>query len=310
MQNTPSEKLRKPDILSHIRQVYDSLSKGQQKVAEFLLTQGLEAVYLSATRIAQQVGVSDATVIRTAQALGYEGFPDLQTALQAHISKRISVTQRVQLGSRQLIEDLGEQRVREGIGPLLLRMVQAEADTLHKLAQQAPIADLEQAVNLLDTARRVYLLGLRIDLPLVTHLGVLLSYVRQGCIVLDPGDTIVEQLEELGPEDVLLVISTGRHEVVTLRALEFTQRIGAQSIAFTESLLSPVAKRANLVFIVPPRLWAIGHSLATFALLNALFGALFVRHSEVAQERLRHLDTMYEHFQTFATESDDDSPGK
>lgn len=292
------------DILSHIRQVYDSLSKGQQKVAEFLLTQGLEAVYLSATRIAQQVGVSDATVIRTAQTLGYEGFPDLQAALQAHVSKRISVTQRIQFGSKQLIEDLGEQRIKEGIGPLFSRMVQAETETLQKLSQYASIADLEQAVNLLENGRRVYLLGLRIDLPLTTHLGILLSYVRQGCIILNPGDTLVEQLEELSSEDVLFAISTGRHEVITLHALDYAQKVGTQVITLTESPLSPVAKRANLVFIVPPRLWGIGHSLATFALLNTLFGALFLRHSDTAQERLKHLDTMYEQFHTFAIDND------
>src|SRR5262245_13301804 len=96
------------DIETRMRMAYDSLSKSQRKVTEFLLTHGIDVVYLSAARIAKLVQVNRSTVVRTAQALGYEGFPDMQAALQAHFLSRLSSVERFQYGSRQLIEGMGE----------------------------------------------------------------------------------------------------------------------------------------------------------------------------------------------------------
>ena len=80
-ENAPSR-----DILMLIREAYAGMSAGQQKVLEFFLSRRLEAVYLSAARIAEMVDVSHSTVVRTAQALGFDGFPEFQTALQEQLS--------------------------------------------------------------------------------------------------------------------------------------------------------------------------------------------------------------------------------
>ncbi|MBZ0277466.1 MAG: hypothetical protein K8I60_15075, partial [Anaerolineae bacterium] len=83
----------------------------------------------------------------------------------------------------------------------------------------------------------------------------------------------------------------------TLTTMEYARKSGAEVIALTDTPVSPAAQRANLSLIVPYRLWLYGNSVAVFALLNALMGALFVRNPQAAEKRLEHLEFLYETFQ-------------
>jgi len=284
-----------PDAITHIRTNYDTMSKSQQKVAEFLLTHGVGVVYLSAARIAEMTGVNASTVVRTAQALGYEGFAELQGALQDQLLRQTSPVDRFQISSKQLTEALAE-----GGESVLHNMVRTEIKNLEGLLQQLPTADFEQAVGMIEGARRVYIIGLRNSLPLALNFAVLLRYVRRDVRVLEPGrQTLADQLEELDASDLLFSIAYGRYVRDTLRCMDYAQSVNARVIALTDSTLSPAAKRANLALIVPFRLWSFGNSLASFAVLNAIFGALFLRHAGTAQERLKHLDRIYDALDVF-----------
>src|SRR5262245_35657740 len=96
------------DVITHIRTAYDTMSKSQQKVAEFLLTHGIDVVYLPAARIAEMTGVNASTVVRAAQALGYEGFAELQAALQDQLLRQTSPVERLQITSKQLTEAMAD----------------------------------------------------------------------------------------------------------------------------------------------------------------------------------------------------------
>ena len=76
-----SEMRPQDDIIRWIRQQHDSLSPSQRQVAQFLLVGGIDVVHFTITEIAEAVGVNSSTVVRTAQALGFEGFPQLQSVL-------------------------------------------------------------------------------------------------------------------------------------------------------------------------------------------------------------------------------------
>lgn len=283
------------DVLTQIRTNFDTMSKSQQKVAEFLLTHGIGVVYLSAARIAEMTGVNASTVVRTAQALGYEGFAELQGALQDQLLRQTSPVDRFQISSKQLTEAMAE-----GSESVLHNMVRTEIKNLEALLQQLPTGDFEQAVETIDRARRIYLIGLRNSLPLALNFSALLHYIRPDVRVLEAGrQTLADQLEELGESDVLFSIVYGRYVRDSLRCMDYARTVGARVIALTDSTLSPAAKRADLALIVPFRLWSFGNSLASFAVLNAIFGALFLRHAGAAQERLKHLDRIYEALEVF-----------
>jgi DNA-binding MurR/RpiR family transcriptional regulator len=285
------------DVMTHIRTQYDSMSKSQQRVAEFLLTHGIDVVHLSAARIAELVNVNRSTVVRTAQSLGYEGFPDLQADLQQQLLGRLTTNQRLQTGARQLLVELEQEE--NGAAQVLHTMLRSEINNLGAVVQNVSDMEFEQALDLIDAAEHVYVLGLRNSLPLALNFGMLLRYVKRSTVLEPHSRTIADQLENLGPGDLLFTIAYRRYVRETLTAMEYAQSIGAKVITMTDSTLSPGAKRADLALVVPFRLWLYGNSLASYAVLNALFGSLLLRHTDQAQERLEHLDRIYDQFHTF-----------
>ncbi len=288
------------DVLTAIRASYDSMSKSQQKVAEFFLTRGLEAVYLPAARIAELLEVSHSTVVRTAQAIGFDGFPDLQSALQEQFLGRLNSASVYQLGSRKLIGELREQNEDASTAEILQRAMLTDARNIENLAAQISIPDFEQTIDLLIHAPAVYIVGLRSSAPLALNFGVGLRQIRPNCTLLRPdfGD-LVDQVAAINQGDVLFSICFGRYMRDTLYCMDHARQAGAKVIAVTDTPLSPAGKRADLVFVVRHGVWFYGASAALFSLLNAMIAALLLRQSASAQQRLEYVDAIIDRFQIF-----------
>lgn len=291
-----------PSVLARIRMNFDSMSKSHQKVAEFLLTHGVDVVYLSANRIAEMIGVNPSTVVRTAQALGYEGFADLQAGLQHELLRRTPVADRVRIGAKHFGEQLAEQSVDPDIH-VYQRVVKAEITNTERLLQQVSVADFDQVVTRLDNAQRVYMLGWGISQPVMLHFCLLMRYIKPGYIAVETGLVdILVQLEDLTANDVVFAMSHSRYVRYLLQAMDYAHSVGAGVIALTDGTLSPLAKRADQTLIIPTRLWFVGHSIAMYAFFNALAGALLLRNPETSQERLTRMDRIADQLNVFENE--------
>jgi DNA-binding MurR/RpiR family transcriptional regulator len=292
------------DIETRMRTAYQSLSKSQQKVTEFLLTHGIDVVYLSAARIARLVQVNRSTVVRTAQALGYDGFPDMQSALQAHFLARLSSVERFQYGSRQVIEEMHDTQPEGESASVLHRVIRTEIEHIENLLQQISLENFDGVVDMLASARRIYIVGLRSSTALALHLGIPLRLIRSNCHVItyDAANGLSSPLEELGDEDVLFAITYSRYSRDTLNTMSYARSVGAKAIALTDSPLSPAATQSDRVFVIPFRLWLYGNAAAPYVLLNALFTALFLRFGDHVPQRLENLERIYSQLHIFEAE--------
>jgi DNA-binding MurR/RpiR family transcriptional regulator len=294
------EDLRSDDIETRMRVAYGSMSKSQQQVTEFLLTHGIDVVYLSAARIARLVQVNRSTVVRTAQALGYEGFPDMQAALQQHLLARLNTSERFQYGSRQLIEEMQEPG---GAHPdiVLQRVIRTEIEQIENLRQQISAENFEAVVDMLANARRIYLIGLRASTPLALHLLIPLRLIRDNCYLISyqSPNGLTDQFEDLNENDVLFAVTYSRYARDTLHAMDYARSVGAKVIALTDNPLSPAATRADRVFVVSFRVWMYSNAAAPYVLLNALFTALFWRSGDHVPERLEKLERIYRDLDVF-----------
>lgn len=289
------------DIIGRIKASYNDLSKSQQRVADFLLTHGIDVAQLSATQIAELVGVNASTVVRTAQTLGYDGFLELRNALQSQLLRRINSAERFRFGSQQLMQEMASQENEAEDHSILAHVVRNEIRNLQNILSQISTRQFEQAVELIDQAKVVYIVGMRISAPLASNLGFLLRYIRGDCVIMEPSinNSLADQLLNLTAEDMLFAISYSRYAEETLRCMDYARRMGAPVITLTDSEESPPAQRADLALVIPFRHWLYGNSVAPFALLNALFRALLLRHVDEVQGRLELLDSLYKQFQIF-----------
>jgi DNA-binding MurR/RpiR family transcriptional regulator len=287
-------------VMQLIRARYDAMSRSQQRVAEFLLTRGLEAVYMPAARIAEIVDVSHSTVVRTAQAIGFEGFPDLQTALQEQLLGRINSADIYQLGAHKLITELAEQQEEASTTAILQRVMTTDAKNIENLLPAIAVADFEQAVDWLSNAPRVFVMGLRSSAPLALNFGQDLRQIRPHCYMLQPGlSDLADQVMMMSQNDLLFTLCFGRYMRDTLRAMEYARSSGARVITVTDTTLSPAAKRADLAFVVRYGVWFYGTSAALLSFLNALIAVLLLRQGDSAQKRLEQIDKVIEHFGMF-----------
>ena len=293
--------LQSSDIETRMRVVYDSMSKSQQRVTRFLLTHGIDVVYLSAARIASMVQVNRSTVVRTAQALGYEGFPDMQAALQQHLLSRLSTPERFQHGTRQLIEEMREPGSRVSPDAVLQRVIRTEIEQIENLRQQISGENFEAVVDILAKARRIYLIGLRASAPLALHLHIPLRLIRDNCYLIsyENPNGLTDQFEQMNADDVLFAVTYSRYARDTLNAMDYARSVGAKVIALTDNALSPAAKRADKIFVISFRIWMYSNAAAPYVLLNALFTALFLRTGEHVPERLEKLERIYHQLDVF-----------
>ena len=282
------------DIVHWIRQRHESLSPSQRKVAAFLLSGGIDVIHLTITEIAGEVGVNSSTVVRAAQALGFDGFPELQSVLRSQFLKSAKVAQRMQVGSQKLIDNL---TAGAGGEHVLTTVLRDEVQTLLDLPQHVPTDSFDRAVDMIDAAKRVYVIALGASFPLALNFGIMLRYIRPGTTVLRPDiDPIPAQLAALQDDDVIVSLCFARYMRDTLTVMEAGKERGAAVLTITDSHVSPAAKRADLALIVPYRLRFYSNTVALFALLDAILGALSLRYSELTQARLDNLEELYERF--------------
>jgi DNA-binding MurR/RpiR family transcriptional regulator len=293
------------DVLEHIRTSYNHMSKSQKKVAEFLLTYGIDVVHLSASRIAELVNVNRSTVVRTAQALGYEGFVDLQADLQQQLLKRFSTADRVKMDLLRLSEAIeGQARSEQGLA-ILSSMVRAEIEDLENMLTRISEADFNRAVEMLERGQKIYVLGLRGSLPLAMTFVFLLRHVRTDCYLLEPGvQDLADQLVNMTRADLLFTISYSRYANDTIRCMEYARQVGTPIITLTDSPVSPAAKRADLAFVLLFRMYLYRNTSTPMVLLNALAAALSARHTGHSQQRLERLEAVYRQLEIFRPDHD------
>lgn len=289
-----SDNSSKEDVIQLIRQQHENLSPSQQKVTEFLLKGGMDVLHYPIARIAEIVEVNASTVVRAAQSLGFEGFPELQSALRRQFLRQARLSQRIEIGSKQLIDDL---RNEDQESHILTTVLRDEIQLLLELPEHVPPAIFDKAVDMLDEANHIFIIGLGASFPIALTFGTFLRYVRPNTTVLTPGiDPIPAQLAPLDEGDLIFSICFARYTRETLTTMEYGKRKGAKVVTVTDSDLSPAAKRADWSLVMPYRLRLYGNSIGPFALLDALLGALSLRYPEATQQRLEKLEELYETF--------------
>lgn len=133
-------------------------------------------------------------------------------------------------------------------------------------------------MDLLLAARHIYIIGLYLSHSLALNLFYPLRVMGLDCVLLQPDSVeFVPHLAGIYEGDVLFAISNARYARDTLKSIEIAQDSGAAIVTLTDSRLSPAAKRSDVAFVIPAKLWFYSNSVVPFTLSNALSAALFHR---------------------------------
>lgn len=281
------------EVTAAVADGYERLSPGQRRVIDRLLADTRLGAVISAAELAREAGVSESTVTRAAQTLGFSGYPDLQARLRERFLDPTAVPERVEAG----LVDLGDTPETAA-----LRVMLEDAESIRTTAQDLHPEILRDAVDRLVNARRVYIFGTRGShgLAVILSLGLRLILPDVQLLAQTSGD-LADQLVTLAATDAVVAISFRRVDRVTLAVLRHATRVGANRVALTDGLSNPVSRLADVSLIArvgPLRLlppYAPGASLA-----NALLTAVSHRTHLSAVHQLQCAERLWQDFDIHA----------
>jgi len=278
-------------LFQQISAKYKTLPPSQRKVAEYFFHNLNQAIILNATQIAAQAKVSEATVIRFVNGLGYSGFSDFKRVVGQQILADYST-------STRLIESA---KTLEGRRSLFTDILMGDIEKIRDLGSRINEEMFNKAVEKLCSARNLYILGLRSSYALAFYLAFDLRFFLNSVRLVELGvGDLPEQLRDIGPSDVLVVISFKRHTQETVRIAEKVKEKKPFIIAITNSELSPTAQLSDMALIAETKIPAYFESYtAPMSLLNALITAIALREKDKAIPMLDRLEKEFEKFDTF-----------
>ncbi len=166
----------KQDLMRIIQVKFPRLSKGQKLIAEFILKHYDKAAFMTAAKLGTSVGVSESTVVRFANELGFTGYPKLQKALQELIKNKLTTVQRIELSN----DYVSEESALKGVLKSDMENIRA---TLEKINHNT----FQDVVDNIFKAKRIYILGLRSSTALAEFLGFYLNLILDNVNIIAYG---------------------------------------------------------------------------------------------------------------------------
>jgi len=260
------------ELIRLIHERYEDMSKSYQTIALYLTQNPNDVAVLSVNAIAERCGVHASSFVRFAQALGYEGFKDLQSLFQKRLT---TAAPGFEARIKALETELGTRADRSERG-FLKDLVVRDITSLQDLLAEIPARDLAKAVALLEKADVVYLLGQLRSAPVVELLRYILTMLGKRCVLLDAGGGLATHIARgARKSDLLFAVSFRFYATEVVNIVEETAKRGIPVVAISDSTLSPLAKAASVLFPVPEHEYTFSRSLAApMCLAQALTVAL------------------------------------
>lgn len=285
------------DVLHMIQERMSEFSKGQKRIANYILSDYDKAAFMTASKLGGLVGVSESTVVRFAALLGYDGYPAMQKALQDIVRSKLTSIQRINASDNLFDNDL------------VTSVLQTDMDKLRLAIEEVDRAAFEEVVDKLMEARHIYILGVRSSSFLAgfLHFYLHLIFDNVTLVTSNSAGDILESTLRIGPGDVLIGICFPRYSQATVKGVQFAHDRGADVVAITDSVMSPLYPLASQVLLARSEMISFVDSLvAPFGLLNALIVAAGHRKNADMARIFDRLEDIWEEYGVFGHNTDED----
>lgn len=262
-----------------LKQRYDQLSASHKRLAKFFQDQPWQAATLTAADIGTQLETNPSTVVRFAQALGYEGLSDLQKELQQIVGEN-QLRRKDTLERANFARDLSAKLsgIDSDQDQLLERVFKSELQNAERTFSRIVPDTFWAAVETVINSDHVYVVGMRASAALGTALMTGLRYLRPRVYALnDQFIDLADQALSISSKDALVAYSYSPYVANTVRLLEFARDRGAKTIAVTDDSLAPAARVCDHALIVHNPLWLLSSDAGSIALTNAFLFAVATR---------------------------------
>ena len=281
----------KTRLINRIEQAIPQVSKGQKAIAAFILGHYEHAAYITAARIGEEAGVSESTVVRFAMELGFEGYPHFQKALQEELKGRLTSVQRMKVTAR-----MGEKE------DILSAVLLSDIEKLKRTYDRIDRVSFNRAVDLILSAGKIYILGVRSASPLASFLGFYFNLIFDNVRLVHTTSVseMFEQILSVQTGDVVIGISFPRYSKRTIKAMAYARTTGATVVAITDKADNPIAASADVCLLAPSDMASFVDSLvAPLSVINALIATIGYRRQDVVAAKLEKLEHVWDEYDVY-----------
>lgn len=278
-------------ILSKVDIKNKKLSKGHKKLVAYITENYDKAAFMTASKLGEKVGVSESTVVRFATEMGFKGYPELQKELQQMIKSKLTAVQRMEVSSTLI----GEQDA-------IKKVLNGDIELIRNTLEHVSTEEFTKAVETINNARKIYILGVRSSAALASFLYFYLNPVFENVVLIDTssGSEMFEQMFRISEEDVCVAISFPRYSKQTINALRFINDRGTKIIAITDSADSPIAEYADNILVAKSDMVSVVDSLvAPLSLINALIVAVTFSRRDEVYNNFNKLESIWDEYQVY-----------
>lgn len=281
---------RNSSILNNIQNSFNKMSKGQKIIAEFIINDYDKAAFMTAATLGSTLNVSESTVVRFANTLGYNGYRELQKELQEVIKNKLTTVQRLSMA-----EDLA------GNKNVLANVMESDIQNIRRTIDELDLVSMQKATTLLTNAKAIYVIGLRSSTFLAGYLCFYLNFLFSNVKLITAGpNDVFEQLLKADKDDVVIGITFPRYSKRTLEAIDYAKSKGCSIVSITDSLISPTVSKSDTTLIARNEMVSFIDSLvAPMSLINALIIALGIEKKKDITSYFEDLENIWQTYNVY-----------
>ncbi len=276
------------DILTLIQERMNTFSKGQKRIANYILESYDKAAFVTASKLGQTVNVSESTVVRFAAELGYDGYPSMQKSLQKMIRNRLTYVQRIEVANNRISDE-----------NVLANVLQSDIEKIRMTLEEVDQTSFDGAVDAIVAAKKSYIIGVRSSAAIATFLGFYFNLLFDNVSVVSASTSaeIFEGMLRVGEGDVVIGVSFPRYSSRTVQAMQFAHDRKATTVSITDSEVSPLANISDFCLRARSDMASFVDSLvAPLSLVNALLVAVSRKKNDDLAATFNSLEHIWEEY--------------
>ncbi|MBU9711454.1 MurR/RpiR family transcriptional regulator [Evansella tamaricis] len=278
------------DVYRRMIQNRDRMSKSHKKIANYLIENHETAPFLTASKLAKNVQVGEATVIRFAFFLNYKGYPDFQRHLQEALQRKMT-------SAEVLVRTTDENDQTEYV---VSEVLSDDIQNLKVTLGQVDSGNFEKAVSDIIEAKRIYIIAYRSATSIGVFLEFYLDLVLQNTELIRQADGVSEHLLDITEEDLVIGLGFSRYTKRTVEVLKYVKQHGAKTLVITDHLMSPLVPFGDRTLIASTEINSFIDSFAApMSIASALITALTRSEHKQVERRLKDLEELWGKFDVF-----------
>jgi DNA-binding MurR/RpiR family transcriptional regulator len=266
-----------------IQEHFFEMSPKQKKIAEYISNNYDKAVFQTAKQLSREVGVSEATVVRFAVVLGYDGYPQLVKAMSEMVRDRITTVERLEFS------------LKTPQGSILKDVMEHDIANIKLTLEELDLPSFLEAVKSMTRAKHIYIVAQRSAASLGTFLHFYLQILLKNSRLITKADTLFEDLASVGPDDLVIGISFRRYTRQTVEGMSFCREKGARTIAITDDHTSALVQHSSIVLLAKRDMSTfIDSFVAPLSLINALIVAVGTERPKHTRQTLAEFEAIWQ----------------